>query len=235
MTITHLILRNLHITAGLLTLLSGAGAMALPKGSWLHRRAGNVFFVSMLILSSAGVILALIPTPNMGTVMGGTTAFYMVVTAWATVIRSPGQVGRFELGAAIAGFVIAVGAGSMGILAQISPSGRFYGYPPLMYYIFGAVLFVAASMDVRMLRLRGLTGSARTSRHLSRMSLAFFMATGSFFFGQPAFLPDIVRTTALRPILGLFPLGLLVVWMIRIRVWPSIRKARAVRLERVPT
>jgi hypothetical protein len=235
MTITHLILRNLHITAGLLTLLSGAGAMALPKGSSLHRRAGNMFFVSMLILSSAGVILALIPTPNMGTVMGGTTAFYMVVTAWATVIRPPGQVGRFELGAALAGFVIAVGAGTMGMLAQISPSGRFYGYPPLMYYIFGAVLFVAAGMDVRMLRRRGLTGSARTSRHLSRMSLAFFMATGSFFFGQPAFLPDIVRTTALRPILGLLPLGLLVFWMIRIRVWPSIRKARAVRLERVPT
>ncbi len=232
MTTTHLILRNLHIAAGLLTLVSGVAAMTLRKGSPLHRRAGNAFFVSMLVLSAAGVVLSTMNTPNMGNIMGGTTAFYMVATAWATVIRPPGRIGRFEIASAIAGFAIALGASSLGVLALNSPKGLFAGYPPLMYFIFAGVLFVAAAMDTRMVARGGLTGTPRTSRHLSRMCLAFFMATGSFFFGQPAFLPDIVRETALRPILGLFPLVLLVYWMLRVRVWPVIRKARTVPLAR---
>jgi uncharacterized membrane protein len=230
MTTTHLVLRNLHIAGGVLTLLSGAAAMTFRKGSALHRRAGNVFFVSMLVLSVSGVVVSLITTPNMGNIMGGTTAFYMVVTAWATVIREPGRTGRVEIAAAVVGFAIAIGATAFGIQAVTSPTGRYYGYPPLMYFIFAGVLWVAAALDTRMIARGGFTGRARTTRHLSRMSLAFFMATGSFFFGQPRFLPDVVRETALRPILGLLPLGLLVFWLIRVRVWPKISKAQALRV-----
>jgi hypothetical protein len=227
MTTTHLVLRNLHIAAGFLTLLSGVAAMTFRKGSSLHRRAGNVFFVSMIVLAVAGVVVSLITVPNMGNIMGGTTAFYMVATAWATVIRAPGRTGWFEVGAAIGGFAIAVGAATFGVLALTSANGVYYGYPPLMYFIFAGVLLLAAVLDTRMIVRGGFTGSARTVRHLSRMSLAFFMATGSFFFGQPRFLPDFVRETALRPILGLLPLGLLVFWLIRVRVWPRLARARS--------
>lgn len=230
MTTTHLILRNAHISAGFLTLLAGLAAVTFPKGSFVHRRAGNVFFVSMLVLSAFGVVLSLIKTPNMGNIMGGTTAFYMVGTAWATVIRAPGRVGRFELIASFFGFAIALGATSFGVLALFSPNGRFHHYPPLMYFSFASMLFIAAAMDARMSARGGLTGSARTSRHLTRMLLGFFFATASFFFGQPTFLPDFIRYTALRPIFALFPLALLLFWLVRVRVWPSIRKVRMARL-----
>lgn len=52
MTIDHLILRYAHISMALLGLVSGAAAMTFRKGSPLHRQSGNVFFVSMLIMSS---------------------------------------------------------------------------------------------------------------------------------------------------------------------------------------
>jgi hypothetical protein len=91
-------------------------------------------------------------------------------------------------------------------------------------------LILATAGDVKMIGRGGLTGTTRTTRHLTRMCLAFFMATGSFFFGQPRFLPDVIRETALRPVLGLLPLGLLLFWLIRIRVWPALRKARTPRL-----
>jgi hypothetical protein len=230
MTTMHLVLRYAHISAGVLTLASGAAAMTFSKGSWLHRRAGNAFFVSMLILSAAGVVLSLIKTVNMGNIMGGTTAFYMVATAWATVIRKPGETGRFEIAAALGGLVVTIAATSFGVLALSSPNGRFYGYPALMYFIFASVLVMATAGDARMIARGGFTGTARTTRHLTRMCLAFFMATGSFFFGQPRFLPDVIRETALRPILGLLPLGLLLLWLIRIRIWPTLRKARAPQL-----
>jgi len=230
MTIGHLILRYAHITAGVLTLLSGAAAMTFRKGSPLHRKAGNVFFVSMLVLSSAGVVLSLIKTPNMGNIMGGTTAFYMVATAWATVIRKPGEIGRFEIVAALMGLTIAAGATTFGVLAENSPKGRFYGYPSLMYFIFASVALLATALDVRMIVRGGLTDVSRTTRHLWRMSLAFFMATGSFFFGQPKFVPEVLRETGLYIVAGLLPLGLLFYWLIRVRVWPLIKRAPARRV-----
>jgi hypothetical protein len=166
MTTTHMILRYAHITAGVLTLVTGVAAMTFRKGSSLHRKAGNVFFVSMLVLSSAGVVLSLIKTPNMGNIMGGTTAFYMVATAWATVIRQPGHTGRFEIVAALAGLVITVGATTFGVLALSNPNGRFNGYPALMYFIFASVALLATALDVRMIVRGGLTGATRTTRHL---------------------------------------------------------------------
>jgi hypothetical protein len=229
MTTVYLILRYAHIAAGLSTLVSGAAAMTFRKGSPLHRKSGNVFFVSMLVLSSFGVVLALIPTPNMGTVMAGTMAFYMVATGWATVIRQPGRTARFEMIAALVGFAITVVAGTFGVLAVNDPKGLFYGYPALMYFIFGGVALLATTLDVRMIVRGGLTGAPRTTRHLWRMSLAFFMATGSFFFGQPKFVPLVLRETGLYIVAGLLPLALMIYWLIRIRVWPKIRKVRGLR------
>jgi hypothetical protein len=227
MTTIYLILRYAHITAGTLTLLSGAGAMTFRKGSSLHRKSGNVFFVSMLVLSSVGVMLSLMRTPNMGNIMGGTMAFYMVATAWATVIRKPGEIGRFELVGALLGLTIAGGATTFGVMAATSPTGRFYGYPPLMYFIFAGVAALATALDVRMIVRGGISGVPRTTRHLWRMSLAFFMATASFFFGQPKFVPGVLRETGLYIVLGLLPLALLVYWLVRIRIWPAIRGVTA--------
>jgi hypothetical protein len=223
MTTTHLVIRNIHIAAGILTLVSGLAAMLLRKGSPLHRRAGNAFFVSMVLLGPLGVVLSVLKTANMGNIMGGTTSFYMAVTAWVTVIRPAGRIGRFEIAAALFGFAVAIGATTFGVLAMLSPQGTFHFYPPLMYFIFASVLWIAAGMDARMIARGGVIGVARTSRHLTRMSLAFFMATGSFFFGQPGFLAPIIRDTALRPILGLFPLALLIFWLARVRLWPATK------------
>ena len=223
---THFVLRYAHIVAGLLTLACGILAMTFAKGSRPHRIAGNVFFVSMLVLASSGVVLAFDGKPNMGNIMGGVTALYMVVTAWATVIRPPGTVGTFERVAALAGLGIGGAATSFAVLAMNAPNGRFNGYPPLMYLIFAGVVLAATALDGRMILRGGVTGAARTSRHLSRMSLAFFMATGSFFFGQPKFVPTFLKETGLYIVAGLFPLALLLYWMARVRVWPALRRPR---------
>src|SRR5215472_1446525 len=48
----------LHITGGMIGLLSGALAMVYRKGSRGHRVSGNVFVVSMLIMGACGSTLA---------------------------------------------------------------------------------------------------------------------------------------------------------------------------------
>jgi hypothetical protein len=224
MTTTQVLLRYVHITGGSLALLAGLAAMVFPKGSWAHRRSGNVFFVSMLLLSVAGVVLASIRDRNAGNIMGGTMAFYMVCTAWATVIRPAGQVGRAEVALAALGGAGTIGATTLGLLAMAADNGRFAGYPPPLYFIFAGIAGLATILDVRMIRLGGLTGSARTTRHLWRMSIAFFMATGSFFFGQPRFVPLWMKETNLFIAAGVLPLALMIFWLVRIRLIPRARR-----------
>jgi hypothetical protein len=225
MTTTHLVLRYIHITGGSLALLTGLAAMVLPKGSWGHRKSGNIFFVSMLMLSIAGVILASTKDRNVGNIMAGSVAFYMVATAWATVIRPAGTTGRAEIALAALGAAGTIAAATFGVLASSSASGAFAGYRPVMYYVFAGIGALATLLDVRMIRRGGLTGSARTTRHLWRMSIAFFMATGSFFFGQPRFVPVWMKETKLFIIAGLLPIAFMLFWLVKVKVWPRVRRA----------
>lgn len=218
MTTAHLVLRYVHITGGTLALLCGLAAMLAPKGSWLHRKVGNVFFVSMLMLSVAGIILASIKTQNAGNIMGGAMAFYMVSTAWATVLRPAGRTGTPEVALAVIGACGTIAATTFGVLAMLADSGRFASYPPLMYFIFAGIGAIATAGDLRTILRGGLTGSPRTTRHLWRMSIAFFMATGSFFFGQPRFVPDWMKETKLFIVAGLLPIGFMIYFLARTKL-----------------
>ena len=230
MTTTHLILRYAHISMGMLALVSGAAAMVFPKGSRPHRRSGNVFFVSMLIMASLGTVISIFITPVMANVMGGSMALYLVATAWATVIREPGQIGRFEFIAALAGLAIVVAGITFGVQASNSPKGLLHGSPAVFYFVFASAALVATAMDVRMLARGGLTGAARTSRHLCRMCLAMFMATASFFLGQARLFPAGVRESGVLKIPVLLVVGALVYWLIRVRLIPALRRLRLLRV-----
>jgi hypothetical protein len=235
MTTGHLILRWAHISMGATALLSGAAAMTFLKGSRLHRLSGNVFFVSMLIMAATGVYISIFITPTMGNVMGGSMTFYLTATAWLTVWRKPGEIGRLEIVLAFLGLATAITAIMFGITALQSPDGRFSGYGPPLYFIFGAAATLGTVLDVRMIARRGFTGTARLTRHLSRMCFAFFIATGSFFFGQAKLFPSAVRESGLLSIPALLPFALLLYWAFRIRVLPRIRKAWTPQIVRRPS
>lgn len=152
MTIDHLILRYAHISMGMLALLSGAGAMTFRKGSRLHRQSGNVFFISMLIMAATGVYISIFITPTMGNVMGGSMTFYLTATAWLTVWRKPGEIGRLEIALAFLGLATAIAGMTFGVLAAQSPDGRFSGYGPPLYFIFGgAALAIPALLPFGLL------------------------------------------------------------------------------------
>ena len=81
-------------------ILSSATALLARKGSRVHRRAGNWFFVSMLTMSAIGASVAPFLPDRISTVAAVLT-FYLVATAWVTVRRNEGRVGFFEIGAAV--------------------------------------------------------------------------------------------------------------------------------------
>jgi uncharacterized membrane protein len=75
-----------HISAGILGILSGFAAIFLRKGSRQHGVAGNVFFISMLSMSASAVYLAFMKH-QINNVFGGILTSYLVATAWVTATR----------------------------------------------------------------------------------------------------------------------------------------------------
>jgi hypothetical protein len=110
---------------------------------------------------------------------------------------------------------IPLGMTAVGLYLAVS-SGGAGEYGPV--YAFAVISALAAARDVAMLRAGGIAGVARTARHIWRMGLALFVATGSYFFGQPDFQPDWLRGSALAMILGLAPLALMAFWLVRVRI-----------------
>ena len=91
------------------------------------------------------------------------------------------------------------------------------GSPAFMSFVFAGILLLAAAGDIRMLARGGISGRPRVVRHLWRMCFALFIATGSFFLGQPQVFPPALRGSVYLVVLAVFPLPLMVYWLIRVR------------------
>ena len=212
------ILLFLHIAGASVAMIAGAVALIARKGERVHRAAGVIFVVSMVImLAVAAGTSPFLPDPQPGQVYGGIFVIYLVATAWMTVKRPEGQVGRFEVGA----FILTVLLGLAGVIGALS------GDAPA--WAFAMVAGLAAVGDLRVLRRGGVSGPSRIARHLWRMCAALFVATGSFFFGQADEIPAALRGQHLM-IPALAPLALMLFWLIRIRIGRAFKTAPAVPL-----
>ena len=206
----------LHIASGTTGILSGFAASFLRKGSRRHGLAGNVFVVSMLLLSSTGAYMALLKHEP-GNVMGGALTFYMVATAWVSARREGAGTSIWDWGGLLAVLMLAAFELTYGTQAALSPTGMKAGYPPGPYFMLGTVAVLATVGDIRMLVRRGISGTQRVARHLWRMSFAFFVASSSLFLARQQYFPDFMRRTGALYLLSFFPLLLLTFWLVRVR------------------
>jgi hypothetical protein len=206
------VLHTLHICGAILGLLSGTAALISRKGSRLHRAAGNMFFVSMLVMSASGAGIAAFLKPNMGNVFGGVVTFYLVATGWLTIMRKDGETGVVEFGLLLVALAAAGG-------------GLKEGYSPGPYLIFGSLSLWAAALDVRMLVRGGVSGAARIARHLWRMCVAFLIAALSFFLGKQQHFPQAIRGSQILNVPMILILIVMVYWLIRVRIMTAYKKA----------
>jgi uncharacterized membrane protein len=214
----------IHIAGGAMGLVSGTVAVFAHKGGLLHRRAGTIFVVSMLVMSVLAIYLAVAVPDQLTNVFIGAFAIYLVSTGWMSVRREAGTNGPFEktaLAVALclcAPFVIL----SLQLAMDFTPLFRsavpFKGPVLVAIYSFTSILVVAAIGDARVVLCGALSGVPRISRHLWRMCLGLTLAAGSGFTNGFARLlpgPYHVPTAFFLP--QFLPLGLLAFWMIRVR------------------
>lgn len=197
MTLLHGLLRSAHIVMGTVGLLSGATAMVLRKGSPMHGRVGQVFFVSMTLMASCGIILSLAPELDRLNITGGSLALYLTITAWLTVERRARSTGYAE-------WVVAA-SGGLGALVVFAFAVRAAGIPAEagatpFFIAFGGIMALGVVGDWRVLQAGGVQGRARTVRHLWRMCTAMLLATLSLFLGQPQVFPSVIRDRGLLPV-----------------------------------
>ena len=220
----HSILLALHIGAAVIGLFSGTAALFSRKGSRLHRTAGNVFFISMLIMSAGGAWLAEMKGQRVNTVAGLLT-FYMVATGWAAVKRRAGEVGLFECGALLVGAAIGAVSIYTGLRANSGAIVLNDGDAGTCF-VFGGIALFAAAMDIKVLVGGGVSGAQRIARHLWRMCFAMLMTTLSFFLGKQRLFPATVLDLHLNLAPILIVAGSMVFWIIRVHFTNAYKKVR---------
>jgi hypothetical protein len=222
---------GLHVGGGTIALFSGTVAAFSRKGGKLHRRAGDIFTVSMLVMAAFAVYLAVVIPGQIPNFFGGTFAGYLVATAWLTVRRKQGTTGvaeKFAL-AVVLCLLLFFGILSFYLLTGLplpfKSATPIKGPVLIAMYVFTGVIAIAAITDVRVMVKGGVAGAERIARHLWRMCLGLLIATGSAFTnGLPRLLPGHVHVGLVFFLPQLVPLGLLIFWMIRVRLTGWFRR-----------
>src|SRR5580765_3967430 len=129
----------LHISAGIIAILSGAVALSFRKGSPRHALAGKVFVISMLTMAAGAVYLAVLKHQN-NNVGGGVLTFYLVATAWVTAKRRDGETSIFDWVALLIPLWSGIGGWINALEAVHSPTGSKYGVPAGMHFFLGSVM-----------------------------------------------------------------------------------------------
>jgi len=204
-----------HIIAGSIAIVAGFISVFAVKGLKLHRKSGMVFVYSMLVLSVTGAVIATLKhqTPS---IIGGSLAFYMVVTALLTVRARNRSSQWTDAGALVMGVTVGAFALKTGLDAANDTTGTMNGVPAGMMFFFAAAALLGAAGDVRVMLSGGLHGAQRIARHLWRMCFSLFIASGSFFLGQAKVIPKPIRILPLLAIPALLPLVLLLYWLVRV-------------------
>ena len=216
----HATLIAIHIGAGIVALICGAAAVGARKGGRVHGWAGTVFCASMLLLGVSAAILEPY-RPQPGSPLAGLFVCYFVATAWVTVLRRDGVAGRFEIGAG----AVALGTAALMLWAAFSGASRTpVGQGPI--FIVAGLCLLAGLLDLNVVLRGRLTPVQRISRHVWRICVAFFIATGSFFLGQQDVMPAALRGSPVLFLLAFAPFAVMLFWLARLRFGTAFARLR---------
>lgn len=209
----------LHIGGGAVGLTAGTVAVIARKGSRVHRAAGKVFFIAMLVcyVVAAGVAPFLTDgqRPNF---VAAVLSVYLLLSGISAARRRAFQAGKWE----ISGLLVALAIIGMGALFMVMgmnhPSGTVDGTPPQAFILFMAIGTLAAAGELKVIIRRTLDNHARTIRHLWRMGASFFIASASLFLGQAQLFPQWFNQSFLPAALSFAPIVVALFWIARLKV-----------------
>jgi len=213
----------IHISGATIALFAGAMAVVFRKGSGWHAVSGNVFFVSMIAMTTSAAYIASTSRPNRLNFEVAVLTCYLVVTAWVAARRREGKTGLFDWAALLLVLADGVAGLTWGFMAVAR--GRLDHMPAAPFFIFGAVALWCASNDIRMLARGGVTGPRRVARHLWRMCLALLITGLSLYPGQAKLFSPALRNTNLLIAPQIMLIGFMLISLIRVTRAYRVRRS----------
>jgi len=104
------------------------------------------------------------------------------------------------------------------------------GSPPQAFLLFTITGAFAAAGELNVLVRGQLSNVSRIVRHLWRMCMSLFIASGSFFLGQQQVFPQALQGSALLSMFALAPLPVMLFWLGKVRVDDWRRRAKPAAL-----
>ncbi|MBV8682536.1 MAG: DUF2306 domain-containing protein [Caulobacteraceae bacterium] len=231
-----------HILGGAVAMVAGLTAVCARKGGRLHRTAGDVFVVSMVIMAIFAAVLGVIRPGQIINVFIAGLTLYLVVTAWLTARRrnavpsAPEAISLMVSLALCAPFALVIFQIVTGVRV-FKTALKIEGPILIALSLFAAIIAAAAIGDLRVVLGRRLSGTPRIARHLWRMCFGLALSLGSGFTNGFARLlpgPYHVPPAFLAP--QLLMLVVLLYWLVRVRFpgWAGKGAASPSRLAALP-
>jgi hypothetical protein len=162
----------IHAPAGIIGLVAATVALFATKGSNLHRKAGNVFTISMLIMLISGFVAAILKDSTDDMFLSA-VVMYTVFTAWLTMHHKKDETAYLEHVALV--WIVAIA-----IAAYFISAGWRGVNAPNAYLFWAGFAALCASGDVRNLYRSGLSGTQRVIRHVWRIGFSLVWAALAF-------------------------------------------------------
>lgn len=206
----------LHIAGGVIGILTGWIAIASRKGQRLHRLSGKTFFVAMfvsyLIAACTAPFLESGTRPN---TIAGILALYLLLSGISAARRRSFIASYKERFGLFVAFFITFMGGWFAIEGFINATGSVDGTPPQAFLVFIITGCFALYGEIRVLKRGQLSNVERIKRHLWRMCASFFIASASFFVGQPQVFPAWFNDTLLPDMLSFAPIFFTIYFLVR--------------------
>jgi uncharacterized membrane protein len=185
-------LLSLHIAAGFMALVAGAGAMLTRKGERHHLRNGKIYFWGMAVVAATALPLAVLGS-DIFLFAVAILSFYLAFSGYRVVVRMRrGMLGRPAPLDWIATSCVLLA--SVGLLAYgIGPGGG-----DVTALVFGGVAGLLGVWDLRVLgRSRVAAGPGEWwATHMRSMLGAYIATFTAFAVANATFLPPLVRWLA---------------------------------------
>ena len=212
------ILVFIHVAAGCIAIISGFSAMVPKKGSKWHILLGQTFFYSMLVMAGLAAFLAtFFASEEINAAIGVFTLYLVLTSRWAASNRS-GEVTNKDKIATVFSVALFTMFVVLSIQAWKSGKAAIDGVYVEAYYVYAVLGALAMALDIKVLIKGGVFGKQRIAKHLWRMVLALFIASGSLFLGQPQVFPEFIQSSGLLFVPVLLVVLSLFFWIVRVYI-----------------
>ncbi len=213
----------LHIVGGAIAMVAGLTALCVRNGGRLHRTAGDVFVVAMLIMAIFAAVLGVVRPGQIINIFIAGFTFYLVATAWLTARRGDAVAGAPEkialaislmLCAPFALVIFQIVSGVTVFKSAFTIEGPIL----IALCVFSVIMATAAFGDLMVVLRQGISGTSRIARHLWRMCFGLALSLGSAFTnGFARLLPGSYHVPPAFFLPQLLMLVVLLYWIVRVR------------------